>query len=421
MFIIEFECEARRTKAFKSIKSAWEKLSEEFEKNELDEFSETLSVEEPLREMINSFLHNDEMTFLKAYVYQKKFNIAISCYDYDSVYLLIDYFKKTIIKDFCIVAYHPDACDEDTGFDVRDRYICENGHVRHEEFYPQLEGEVYSSDEFDLAKAAQEGNLTVVKSLIEKGVSPCVVVWGYTAYFHAIKNGYTDIVECFIKHGVDVNAEQIDISGVKVNGLEVAIKNSQIKVAKILCKNKINVNYICSDGDSVLGYALFIGKFKIANILIRNRADVNFVSKFGTPVAYFAIKSFEIVREYSESIKDRNEVFDLMIKNGLDCNMLVNKGRGDIFTYLMDAASYGDISIIKILLKENVDVNVVNKNRKLTALDCVINSEYADEEEFKEIYCMLRDGGAKTYEELKAEGKVKNKTTRFKRKADSSA
>ncbi|MBU2714330.1 ankyrin repeat domain-containing protein [Zooshikella harenae] len=416
MFIIEFECEARRTKAFKSIKSAWEKLSEEFEKNELDEFTETLSVEEPLKEMVNSFLRNDEMTFLSAYVYQKKFNIEISCYDYDSVYLLIDYFKKTIIKNFCIVAYHPDACDEDTGFDVRDRYICENGHVRHEEFYPQLEGEVYSSDEFDLAKAAQEGNFAVVKKLIEKGVSPYVVVCGYTAYFHAIKNGYTDIVEFFIKHGVDVNAEQIDISGVKVNGLEVAIKNSQIKVAKILCDNKINVNYIDNFGQSVLGNALISREFEIANILIEKGAYLNCRSS----VASDAIISFDILRDYPRNIKNRNNTFSLMIKKGLDCNVLIGEDSSNVSTYLIMAASQGDVSIVRMLLREDVNINVANNKYKFTALDCVINSEYADEEEFKEIYCMLRDAGAKTYEELKAEGKVENKTTRFKRKADSS-
>ncbi|MCX4028261.1 ankyrin repeat domain-containing protein [Endozoicomonas sp. SM1973] len=404
MIIVELEYELKRTKIFKCIRSAWEKLSEGFSQESLNNLSTVLCENQESNERFYSLFLYDEISSIRALSHKKKFNIEIYCISYESVFLLLDILKTSKANNFTLVAFHPDGCDEYTGFHERERFICEDGNVRSEKFYPQLEGENYTANEFELAKSSKEGNFSDVEKLFKKGVNPNIIVHGYTAFFHAIKHGQYDIVKFFLDNGIDVNTEQQDVSGNTVNGLIVATEYDQEKIVKLLCKYNANVNYIDNNKRNILYHMLIGNKFNLAADIIKNGADVNSVSKFGDPIAGYAVLKFDLTRNYPELIKERNSVFRLMISKGLDITTKLDKS--NIYSYIIDASNDGDIHLVKILLQHNVNVNAYNKELEITALDCALRNDDADEQEYKEIACILRAAGAKTYEELKADGKV---------------
>ena len=87
----------------------------------------------------------------------------------------------------------------------------------------------------------------------------------------------------------------------------------------------------------------------------------------------------------------KNEIVELLIAEGADINA---KNRGGV-TPLYDAAFKGRKEIAELLIAEGADVNAKDVDGE-TPFDWYIHTEFAD---------LLRKHGAKTGEELKAEGK----------------
>ena len=88
------------------------------------------------------------------------------------------------------------------------------------------------------------------------------------------------------------------------------------------------------------------------------------------------------------------EVTELLIANGADVNA---KGGVNVWTPLHDAASFGYKEVGELLIAKGADLNAKDKNGR-TPLDWTINQKHTS------ITDLLRKHGAKTAEELKAEG-----------------
>ena len=120
------------------------------------------------------------------------------------------------------------------------------------------------------------------------------------------------------------------------------------------------------------------GNIEAVKQAIANGVDVNAKNNDGwTPL-------------HGAAVFGKNEIVELLIAEGADINA---KNRGGV-TPLYDAAFKGRKEIAELLIAEGADVNAKDVDGE-TPFDWYIHTEFAD---------LLRKHGAKTGEELKAEG-----------------
>ena len=114
-------------------------------------------------------------------------------------------------------------------------------------------------------------------------------------------------------------------------------------------------------------------------------ADVNAKNDFGTPLIAAAGSGHK-------------EIVELFIAEGADVHAKADETR----TPLMEAALEGHREIAKLLIAKGADVNAMGEDGK-TILDWAAHPDNPNAD--AEIADLLRKHGAKTGEELKAEGK----------------
>jgi ankyrin repeat protein len=207
---------------------------------------------------------------------------------------------------------------------------------------------------------AQEGNLSVVKLLLEAGLNPNIIYIekidkkdvSFLALDRAITKGHIEIVKLLLEYGADLNyfddnfskpinkaiqSNNIELLNLLIdNGADItkgnnkdenipiiqAIKLKNIEIVEKLAP-KVDLDIICSPSWSKvtpLIYAIDKGEINIAKIMIENGADINKPanSNLETPLI-FAIKNKNI-----EAVK-------FLIKNGADVNRKRKDGNSPIF------------------------------------------------------------------------------------------
>ena len=167
--------------------------------------------------------------------------------------------------------------------------------------------------------------------------------------------------------------------------LEYKMKHILITITAVL------VVVGCANQDVKLIQAVQDGNFEAVKKYLAAGMDVNTKDGYGaTPLLYAA--------EYG-----RNDVAELLVTNGADINATYNDG----LTALHAAVLNGSNEIVKLLIDQGADVNTKAKLKNFltakshisTPLDSTIVSHN------NIAHDILRKHGAKTAEELKAEGK----------------
>ena len=164
-----------------------------------------------------------------------------------------------------------------------------------------------------------------------------------------------------------------------------AIRNGKIEIVKEAIANGANVNAFNINIISPLHYAVSSSQNDIVELLISKGADVNFIGgNRGFSPLIVAINGNNV------------EVVRMLLTNGADINAKDGNTNGE--SPLFYSLNSGNIEITKMLIDEGADFNMKN-NKSLTPLDRVIgwNDDFSAD--------LLRKHGAKTGEELKAEGK----------------
>ena len=148
----------------------------------------------------------------------------------------------------------------------------------------------------------------------------------------------------------------------------------------------VDINAKNSDGVSLLQLAAQVGQKEILELLISKGADINTKDVVGwTPVIEAARKGHKAIVE-------------LLISHGA---LLNTKDSLTGKSALHFAAALGHKEMVQLLISKGADVNI--RSDALTFLD--IFKTPLDMADDKEIADLLRKHGAKTGEELKAEGK----------------
>ncbi len=181
----------------------------------------------------------------------------------------------------------------------------------------------------------------------------------------AITGGDIKAVKEFLTNGADVNARD-------TVGQPLLVHAPTKEMAKMLIMNGANINAKAKhgkveNGPTVLSLAARDGRTEVVELLIAKGADVNAKSESGrTPLIW-------------ASLYNRKKIVELLITKGADINAKTNNG-----LTALDKAT------------EPLPRNVLKEVNGLLRITSINYNETAD---------LLRKHGAKTGEELKAEGK----------------
>ncbi len=144
---------------------------------------------------------------------------------------------------------------------------------------------VNASDVLDMDKAVRDGDIGAVSSLIEKGVSPSVVIdegrnsnWKHSPLILAVKSGNTQLVKLLIKNGANVNYVNVG----STSALKEAVSNDNDIIASLLISAKADVNFVDENEVPILFWAVSKKSKKVIPLLIKAGAnpDKEFNSMF---------------------------------------------------------------------------------------------------------------------------------------------
>ena len=227
--------------------------------------------------------------------------------------------------------------------------------------------------DISIHQAAEEGNIEAVKKHLAAGMDVNTRDNNKWTPLHlAAIYDHKEVVELFITEGANVNAK--DWMG--RTPLNDAAGRGYKEIVEILLANGADVNAKDIYDQTPLHHSGSVdGHKEIVDLLIDKGADVNAKNfEGGTPLDW---------------AKNKPEIAALIRKHG---------GKTGAELSIHQAAAAGNIEAIKKHLAAGADVNAKHKTGH-TPLDWAISNDHT------EIADLLRKHGAKTGEELKAEGK----------------
>lgn len=192
------------------------------------------------------------------------------------------------------------------------------------------------------------------------------------------------VVTTLLKRGANPNAKSM-------NGFDVirwAIMAENIEVLKLLIEAGADVNNPDRLGRSLLGEAARQGNLGLAKILLDGGAEIEFADNMG----YTPLISTAGILEKQESChmaSSVEEVVGFLLKNGADVNARSLYGG----TAMHNAASWGNVECLKLLIAAGGDVNAVDYIG-YTPLMTVCLSSYDPNRSKEEFIKILLDHGA---------------------------
>ena len=169
-----------------------------------------------------------------------------------------------------------------------------------------------------LQKASRNGDLSLVKSLIEQGTpvdQPCDFN-RWTALHAAAHKGHVEIAEFLIKHGANVNVKDKDgytplhnTAGSFLKGYpRKRTEADRNRIAALLLKHGACLNATINHGDTPLHRAASTNNVALVQLLLENGANPNIQQAQGMTPLHFALSAG----------KDRVEVVRLLLAHGAD-------------------------------------------------------------------------------------------------------
>lgn len=201
-----------------------------------------------------------------------------------------------------------------------------------------------------------------------------------------------------------------------INNIEITIKEDRLTILQYIIKKcnssfliyalnycHLNINLVDNYGRTALWYAIMLGKYKKANILIDFGANSTIedgftsfhwivsIGKISLLRSILKNKNFSINKRDHDSLnsldrtalhwaaqENRVKIAKMLLKNNIAVNLVDSEGR----TALHIAASEGNYNFVKLLLKYHADINIIDKFG-------ITSKEYAQLYNHKEITNLL--------------------------------
>lgn len=197
--------------------------------------------------------------------------------------------------------------------------------------------------------AAITGDVVLIKKYLKKGISIDVTDEdGDTALIIASSYGYLNVVDLLIKKGANVNFQ----NDKGRTAVMTASSKGEIATLDLLIKAKAKINMQDEDGSTAVMKALNINTIKY---LLKNRANIEICTNDRKDL----IDS--LIIDFRNRIKEIIYIFK-------EFPQIVSKNGG---WYLANAASYGNLHVVKLLIGYGVNVNSENALGKAISGYCM--------------------------------------------------
>jgi len=235
--------------------------------------------------------------------------------------------------------------------------------------------------------AAKTGNVTLLKTLLTKGVKyndqalimaaqgtrrgantievfkylvddlkikPNVVSTEGETVLHSLvrKQKQSEIINYFLAKGVDVNKADNEGNTALIN----AAGGRETEAIELLLPKVKNINAVNNKGESALTAAIKNGSAEVASLLINNGADVNVKDKDGNNLAYYLVQSYRAPRPGAPGGDDFGAKVKVLQDKGL--NFAAAQKDGNTLYHV--AIIKNDLDLVKKLAALKVDVNAKN-------------------------------------------------------------
>ena len=265
---------------------------------------------------------------------------------------------------------------------------CFNGHKSIAEFLLQEKINLRDEDEEGwtaLHLAAQEGKIDVVRLLLSKGADPNIKAKnGRIALHLAAMHGHSNVVKLLVNCGSLVDVQD----NFRWTPLHSACNNCHTDTVRILLRHGAIAHDTIDTGRNCLHLAGYKGGTEICKILLQNKCNLLKQDIDGWTPLHLACQEgqFETVElfldnlDYQQEVniqandkrtplqlaclKGQTKVVDLLIKKGASCDVVDSSN----WAPLTDAVHGKHFELVKLLVKNKVDINVQTKRRKETPL-----------------------------------------------------
>ena len=232
------------------------------------------------------------------------------------------------------------------------------------------------------ASSSYKNNIEIIKLLL-KSKNPGIYhkdEYGYCAFLYACRNGDINKMKLLLR-GKNINSvnnynnnalllslkscnriavrfilgKEVDINRVDTSGftaLNLVCKLGYVEELILLIKKGVDINYINSNGYTGFMFACKYGKLDIVKILLEHNAKTNYLCNEGKNGFMLACEN-----GYTDIVKFLLNV-DISLKDN------VNK---DNMTPLILSCLKNQIDVVKLLIDNDVELNIINKNNS-TAL-----------------------------------------------------
>ena len=139
----------------------------------------------------------------------------------------------------------------------------------------------------ELYNAAKEGDLELVRSLLEKGADVNETCASGLTPLHWTSIKDLAIAKLLLENGANINATDSD-KNTPLHWLALSPLQHPIELAKLLIENGADVNAIKTDGSTALHWACYYDHTDLAELLLKNGSDVNAVDSHGLTPLYQA-------------------------------------------------------------------------------------------------------------------------------------
>ena len=197
--------------------------------------------------------------------------------------------------------------------------------------------------------AAERGNLTVVRLLLEAGADVnAAKADGATALMVAAFNGHSEVVRLLLEAGADKNAARED----GVTALMAAPVAGHLEVVRLLLEAQADKNAAREDGSTALFVAAQSGHLEMVQLLLEAEADKNATRANGPTALIVAAEDGHL------------EMVRMLLEAGAD----KNAAQADGATALFVAAFNGHMEVVQLLLDAGADKNVARAERQQLCL-----------------------------------------------------